>query len=437
MPLPAPSARPRSVPSTPPAADATSRALLRAAITCAAARGYAGFAVSDLLREAGISRQTFYARFASKQECFAAAVGALADGLLGQARVLVGNAAEPAERLRRLVTGLPRLAAEHPDESRVLLLESFAGGARTIERRFAAMDELVALAGGSPGVARAVLGATARGTLDALLAGDAGALRTLGGSLATWAVASSAEIDSTRLPDRGAAPSRRRGRAPGSLVPNGPDGTRRLRPGPRREPRTFVEHSQNDRLLDAVATIVAADGYDALTIRSLSAAAEVSSKAIYQLYPSLDEVFSATLLAGARGALAAALPASMAAADWREGLAMGLGALLVFFAEEPAFAKVALIDALSAGAAGAALQREALATLAAILANGYERAGSKVDEAVASAVAAGAFELCADRLRRGKAATLPGLAPLLVVLAVAPVTGGAEAIAFATALSGA
>ena len=437
MPLSAPSARPRSVPSTPPAADATSRALLRAAITCAAARGYAGFAVSDLLREATISRQTFYARFASKQECFAAAVGAVADGLLGQARVLVGDASEPAERLRRMIIGLPRLAAEHPDESRVLLLESFAGGARTIERRFAAMDDLVTLAGGSAGVARAVLGATARDTLDALLADRMGTSSTLGRSLATWAVASYGEIDDARLPERAAAVSRRRGRAPGSLVANGPDGTRRLRPGPRREPRTFVEHSQNDRLLDAVATIVADNGYDALTIRSLSGVAEVSSKAIYQLYPSLDEVFFATLLAGARGALAAALPASMAQADWRDGLAEGLNALLVFFAEEPAFAKLALIDALSAGAAGAALQHEALATLAAIIANAYERAGSAVDDAVASAVAAGAFELCADRVRRGDTATLPALAPLLVVLAVAPVTGGAEAIAFATAPNGA
>ena len=248
----------------------------------------------------------------------------------------------------------------------------------------------------------AALGATARGTLDALLAGAPAGCATLGDSLASWAVAGYGEIDDRPAAGSGRSPVATPRARPGSLVATGPDGTRRLRPGPRREPRAFVEHSQNDRLLDAVAMIVAADGYDALTIRSLSAAAEVSSKAIYQLYPSLDEVFSATLLAGARGALAAALPASMAPADWRDRLAEGLGALLVFFAEEPAFAKIALIDALSAGATGAVLQREALATLAAILANSYERAGAKVDEAVASAVAAGAFELCADRVRRGR-----------------------------------
>ena len=118
-----------------------------------------------------------------------------------------------------------------------------------------------------------------------------------------------------------AAASRRRGRAPGSLVPLGPDGSRRLRPGPKREPRAFVEHHQQDRILDGVATVVARDGFDGLTTRALSAASEISSKAFYQHFSSLDEAFAATMLTGGRGALAAALPASMAPEDWRDGIA--------------------------------------------------------------------------------------------------------------------
>ena len=163
-----------------------------------------------------------------------------------------------------------------------------------------------------------------------------------------------------------------------------------------------MEHSQNDRILDAVATIVASDGLDALTIRSLATSAEISSKAFYTHFASLDEAFAATLLAGARSALAAALPATLAPADWREGVTAGLGALLELFSEEPAFAHVALIGALAFGVQGAALQGEALDTLAATLANAYERGDVAVAAIVPRAVAAAAFELCADRVRRGR-----------------------------------
>jgi hypothetical protein len=104
---------------------------------------------------------------------------------------------------------------------------------------------------------------------------------------------------------------------------------------------------------------------------------------------------------------------------------------LEFFAEEPMFAHVALIDALAAGPPGARVQRDALDTLAAVIANGYERAAPATIGLVSEAVAAGAWELCADRLRHGRAAGLPQLAPLLTVLALAPVTGLEEALGVA------
>jgi AcrR family transcriptional regulator len=197
-----------------------------------------------------------------------------------------------------------------------------------------------------------------------------------------------------------------------------------------------VEHSQNDRILDGVATIVASQGLDGLTIRSLATSAEISSKAFYAHFASLDEAFAATLLAGARSALAAALPATLAPADWREGVVAGLGALLEFFSEEPAFAHVALIGALAFGVEGAVLQGEALDTLAATLANAYERGDVAVAAIAPRAVAAAAFELCAERVRRGAVDELPALAPLLSVLALAPAIGLDKAIAFVTDASG-
>ena len=132
-----------------------------------------------------------------------------------------------------------------------------------------------------------------------------------------------------------ATASRRRGRAPARSSRLGPDGSRRLRPGPKREPRAFVEHHQQDRILDGVATVVARDGFDGLTTRALSAASEISSKAFYQHFSSLDEAFAATMLTGGRGALAAALPASMAPRTGATASPQGLRALLEFLARSP------------------------------------------------------------------------------------------------------
>lgn len=401
---------------------------MQAAVARAGAHGYRGFTVRDLLADTGISSQTFYTRFASKQACFVAGLGELADAAQMHARLTVGDATDPGERLRRAIAGTFALAAEHPVAARVLLLESFAGGADAQAERDRVLDAAVALVGGPPPIARAVLGATARAVLEGCL-GTADAPsppRDAAESLTAWAAAY-ADVSLNDLPTMPAAASRRRGRAPGSLVPLGPGGSRRLRPGPKREPRAFVEHHQQDRILDGVATVVARNGYDGLTTRALSAASEISSKAFYQHFSSLDEAFAATMLTGGRGALAAALPASMAPQDWRDGIAVGLRALLEFLSEEPDFAKVALVDALSLGAAGVAFQHEAIDVLAAIIESGYERAAATVAPAVSSAVAAGAWELCADRVRRGRAADLLELAPVLVVLALTPAIGTTDA----------
>ena len=146
--------------------DATSRSLMHAAVARAGAHGYRGFTVRDLIADTGISSQTFYTRFTSKEACFVAGVRELADAAQTHARLTVGDATDPAERLRRAIAGALSLAAEHPAATRVLLLESFAGGAAAQAERDRVLDAAVALVGGPPPIARAVLGATARAALE-------------------------------------------------------------------------------------------------------------------------------------------------------------------------------------------------------------------------------------------------------------------------------
>src|SRR3954466_14217089 len=56
--------------------------LLEAVGRAVAERGYSGATIDDVVRRAGVSKQTFYDHFADKQDCFLAAYEAASEELL-------------------------------------------------------------------------------------------------------------------------------------------------------------------------------------------------------------------------------------------------------------------------------------------------------------------------------------------------------------------
>ena len=66
-----PISEPRSLPSGLPAADPRQR-LIEGMAAAVAARGYAATTVADVVREAGVSKRTFYEHFTAKEPCFLA-----------------------------------------------------------------------------------------------------------------------------------------------------------------------------------------------------------------------------------------------------------------------------------------------------------------------------------------------------------------------------
>jgi len=426
--------------------DGPSRALRQAAVTEVAARGYRATTVNDILARTGMARTTFYGRYPNKAACVAAATDEVAVVALALAAREARDEPDPKRRLTLLLGGALGAAAQHPEATRLLILESHAAGAPASDARGRAVGAYARLVREallpddrpcriSDDIAHAIAGAVERTIIRRVVLGQASGLPPLAPDLTRWAESYRPLLEdpagSPMPSDDDPPPRRRRGRAPGTLVSPGPDGRRRLPPGPRRGPRSLVEHSQRDRILDAVATIVATEGYDALTTRALAAHAEISLRTVYERFASTEDAFAATLLTGARGALAAALPESMAPGEYARGLYAGLNALLSFLAEEPAFAKVALVDALSAGAIGHEAQTRALGALAAFLVQGFaeEPACGAPLPLVADAVASGTWEVCAHHIRTGRAGELPSLAPSLAYLALTPLLGAPQAVA--------
>lgn len=98
-------------------------------------RGYVKVTVADVIRRAGVSRETFYEHFKDKEDCFLAALEGAAQLLTGQVREAVGSATNPGDRLEAMLGAYLETMAQEQAEARTFLIEVYGAGERAIERR--------------------------------------------------------------------------------------------------------------------------------------------------------------------------------------------------------------------------------------------------------------------------------------------------------------
>jgi len=125
-----------------------------------AERGFAATSVSGVIRRAGVSRETFYEQFSSKDDCFAAAHERAVEIVLarivaaapGDAPPALPPAEAPADRLRPLLDAYLDALAGEPAFARVFLIEVHAAGAAALARRAALQQRFVDLVVGLLGL---------------------------------------------------------------------------------------------------------------------------------------------------------------------------------------------------------------------------------------------------------------------------------------------
>jgi AcrR family transcriptional regulator len=152
-----------------------------------AEKGYAATTVSDVLRRARVSRETFYEQFASKEECFMEAFAAAVDAVLIGAFEALPAEGTPLERFGRALRAYLDALAEHPALARLLLVEVYAAGPGALARRAelqqrfaAAMDATFgATTAGDRFANEALVAATGAMVTARLAADDPEALRAL------------------------------------------------------------------------------------------------------------------------------------------------------------------------------------------------------------------------------------------------------------------
>lgn len=119
--------------------------LLRAMAEAVAEHGYAKTSVAQVLRRAGVSRESFYEQFANKEDCFLAAYDEAATVLLGiMAAGLAAPETDPnptaaelpvLEQLSRVLRAYLAALAAEPAIARTFFVEVYAAGDAALRRR--------------------------------------------------------------------------------------------------------------------------------------------------------------------------------------------------------------------------------------------------------------------------------------------------------------
>ncbi|PNE37388.1 TetR/AcrR family transcriptional regulator [Streptomyces noursei] len=111
-------------------------------------KGYAGTSVADIIRRAGVSRETFYQQFRSKEDCFVQALDAATHQLIGLLEAAWQQSPAdsprsmpsppqptPEEIFRRLLRRYLHALAERSAFARLFLVEVYAAGPAATARR--------------------------------------------------------------------------------------------------------------------------------------------------------------------------------------------------------------------------------------------------------------------------------------------------------------
>ncbi|QKW09880.1 TetR/AcrR family transcriptional regulator [Streptomyces sp. NA04227] len=158
-------------------------------------KGYIGTPVSAIIKRAGVSRETFYQQFRSKEDCFLQALDSALQFISRLPDSVTDWDRPPADIFRELLRKYLQAVADQPALARLFLVEVYAVGPEAFERRRAAhMQYAEAIAeifhresDEARFLCEAVVSAAAQLATDRIVANDIDGLRALEEPLAEMA----------------------------------------------------------------------------------------------------------------------------------------------------------------------------------------------------------------------------------------------------------
>jgi AcrR family transcriptional regulator len=417
--------------------------LQKAMVELIAAKGYPAVRIVDLAKLAHVSQPTFYSLYADKEDLFLSAYDEIAGRAARTVIEAYGGDCPREQRLTVAMRAWAELAAADPEATSLLVLGAFGAGAKALGRRRRVLEELErsihASRDGAPAAGpgdltvKAILGGIREVTAARLRAGRASELPGLADELTAWAT-----CYPRRLPAGLDAPAAKSaGADEGTAAPLSERARRaegRLPSGRSDLPRQFIVKSQQERIVDATAAIVAEKGLAALTIPEIARRANVSNQTFYDIYSSKHDAFLGAQKVGMHQALAVAIEAYEAERDdWPRAARAGLRALLDYLASEPAHAHLSIVDTFAACPEAIEIRDSTLEVFASYFGPAYELAAghTEVPAIAAEAIAGGIWQVMHHYVDNDCIAELPGAAAQLTYFALTPFIGPVRAAVYA------
>ena len=201
-----------------------------------------------------------------------------------------------------------------------------------------------------------------------------------------------------------------------------PATARPLPRGPHKLTRDDVHASQRERMIDAMAGVVAKKGYLATTVGDVVAGAGVSRKTFYEHFADKEDCFLAAFDTGVHTLLDAIVSAEPAHPGRLARMQARVRANLETLADNPDFARTFLIEVFAAGPRALERRAEVHARFQHLLRELYEQTRREYPDLPAVpdpiwVAAVGALnELVSQYVREGRTALLPELQDTLVYI---------------------
>jgi AcrR family transcriptional regulator len=391
--------------------------LFAAMVATVAEKGYEATTVADIVRLSGVSRSAFYRHFTDKEECFLTAAEALVTPTMEVIERAEETSPAGEERTRQALEALLKLIASQPAASKMCFVEIYAAGPEgvaVVERTLDSFEKLVkGLFEEIPGreempstMIRAMIGGLQKVIHKRLYRDEEGELVKLVPEIWQWWLSYPPPPGPLRAP-------RRRSQ----------------------QPRPFAERqavaNPPERVLRALAAIVAEKGYPATTVAEVVERASTSQRTFYEHFANKEEALIAALDSGSAQMLGTTLPAFRRAADWKSAVRAAYEAMFAFGVEEPEYSRLGAVEMYAAGKRALQTRDTIMEGLEALLAPGYELAPDAPPIA-AEAIGGAIYALVYDQVKDKGPESLPELVPMATYMTLAPYIGAEEAYAMAT-----
>lgn len=382
--------------------------LFAALVAVVAEKGYEDTRVEDLLELSGVSRSAFYEHFDDKEDCLLAAIGAFLGPTISA--VAESNGQPPGEeRVRGAIDALIGLIVEQPAAARMCFVETFAAGPRAVEEidnaAVALQDFAIPSLDRMPGreempreIVAAVIGGLRKVIHTRLYRGEERELLELAPQMAEWALS----------------------------YPTPPAPLRRPRARPPASASRLEGYDQAERILRAVASVVAEKGYPAMTVGDIAARASISLSTFYANFADKEEAMLAAVDSGSAQMLATTLPAFRRAPDWPHAVRGAFGSMFAFCAAELEYTTLGAVDVYAAGKRALEQRDRVMEGMEALLVPGFER-NPDASPIAAEAIGGAIYSMIYDQVKRGGAESMQEIAPLATYVTLAPFVGAEEA----------